>query len=61
MAQVMTNHGLSVDIRHLMQVADIMTFKGQVLGITRFGLQKMKVCPRPHALQHACGACRIAC
>ncbi|XP_013774384.1 DNA-directed RNA polymerase III subunit RPC1-like [Limulus polyphemus] len=38
----MENHGISVDRRHLMLLADLMTFKGEVLGITRFGLAKMK-------------------
>ena len=69
---VMTNHGMSIDIRHVMLLADLMSFKvrvlkvnrlcrlfvfcmcrtasyilyffsqGEVLGITRFGLAKMK-------------------
>jgi DNA-directed RNA polymerase III subunit RPC1 len=38
----MTNHGITIDIRHVMLLADLMTFKGEVLGITRFGLAKMK-------------------
>ncbi|XP_048242877.1 DNA-directed RNA polymerase III subunit RPC1-like [Haliotis rufescens] len=38
----MVNHGMSIDIRHVMLLADLMTFKGEVLGITRFGLAKMK-------------------
>ncbi|KAK6935961.1 RNA polymerase Rpb1, domain 5 [Dillenia turbinata] len=38
----MSSHGMSIDIRHMMLLADIMTFKGEVLGITRFGIQKMK-------------------
>lgn len=38
----MAGHGLSVDHRHLMLLADLMTFKGVVLGITRFGIAKMK-------------------
>lgn len=38
----MESHGISVDRRHLMLLADLMTFKGEVLGITRFGLAKMK-------------------
>ena len=38
----MDNHGISVDMRHLMLLADIMTTKGEVLGITRFGLERMK-------------------
>lgn len=38
----MSSHGMSIDIRHTMLLADLMTFKGEVLGITRFGLAKMK-------------------
>ena len=56
----MVNHGMSIDVRHVMLLADLMTFKvqdqdmrqkclykccafqGEVLGITRFGLAKMK-------------------
>ena len=38
----MSNHGMSVDRRHLMLLADLMTYKGEVLGITRFGLARMK-------------------
>ena len=38
----MVNHGMSIDRRHLMLLADLMTYKGDVLGITRFGLAKMK-------------------
>lgn len=38
---VMGNHGMTIDIRHMMLLADLMTFRGEVLGITRFGIQKM--------------------
>lgn len=38
----METHGLSVDRRHVMLLADLMTCRGQVLGITRHGLSKMK-------------------
>jgi DNA-directed RNA polymerase III subunit RPC1 len=38
----MVNHGMSIDSRHVMLLADLMCFKGEVLGITRFGLAKMK-------------------
>lgn len=37
----MASHGMSIDIRHMMLLADLMTFRGEVLGITRFGIQKM--------------------
>jgi DNA-directed RNA polymerase III subunit RPC1 len=35
-------HGIYVDPRHISLVADVMTFKGQILGITRFGVSKMR-------------------
>lgn len=35
-------HGIYVDPRHIALVSDVMTFKGQVLGITRFGVSKMR-------------------
>lgn len=38
----MASHGISVDRRHLMLLADLMTFRGEVLGITRHGLARMK-------------------
>ncbi|KAJ0539434.1 putative DNA-directed RNA polymerase [Helianthus annuus] len=38
----MESHGMSIDIRHMMLLADVMTYKGEILGMTRFGIQKMK-------------------
>lgn len=38
----MSSHGMSVDPRHIQLLGDVMTFKGEVLGITRFGLAKMR-------------------
>ena len=35
-------HGIFVDNRHIQLLADLMTFKGVVLGFTRFGISKMK-------------------
>ena len=35
-------YGIEIDSRHINLLADEMTYKGQVLGITRFGIQKMK-------------------
>lgn len=35
-------HSIYVDNRHLQLIADLMTFKGMVLGFTRFGISKMK-------------------
>ncbi|XP_068669233.1 DNA-directed RNA polymerase III subunit 1 [Aristolochia californica] len=38
----MGSHGMSIDVRHMMLLADVMTYKGEVLGITRVGIAKMK-------------------
>ncbi|XP_027345912.1 DNA-directed RNA polymerase III subunit 1 [Abrus precatorius] len=37
----MGSHGMSIDIRHMMLLADVMTGRGQVFGINRFGISKM--------------------
>ncbi|KAK3709098.1 DNA-directed RNA polymerase III subunit C1 (rpo31) [Vermiconidia calcicola] len=34
--------GMDIDPRHMKLLADVMTYKGDVLGITRFGLAKMR-------------------
>merc|ERR1712098_794072 len=38
----MESHGMSIDIRHIMLLVALMTCRGEVLGITRHGLAKMK-------------------
>ncbi|KAK5979682.1 DNA-directed RNA polymerase subunit, partial [Trichostrongylus colubriformis] len=38
----MEAHGIGLDRRHVMLLADVMTHRGEVLGITRNGLAKMK-------------------
>ncbi|KAI0084185.1 beta and beta-prime subunits of DNA dependent RNA-polymerase [Irpex rosettiformis] len=38
----MASHGMSIDPRHVMLLGDVMSYKGEVLGITRFGVAKMK-------------------
>ncbi|VDO41469.1 unnamed protein product [Haemonchus placei] len=38
----MEAHGIGLDRRHVMLLADVMTYRGEVLGITRNGLAKMK-------------------
>ncbi len=38
----MGSHGMSVDPRHFQLLGDVMTYKGEILGITRFGLAKMR-------------------
>ncbi|KAK0564078.1 DNA-directed RNA polymerase III subunit C1 (rpo31) [Tilletia horrida] len=40
--ETMRSHSMNIDPRHVMLLADVMTYKGQVLGITRFGVAKMK-------------------
>ena len=40
--KVIENQGLNVDIRHIMLVADTMTFSGKVRGITRYGVVRDK-------------------
>ncbi len=42
MKYVLKQHGLTIDPRHLSLLADVKTFKGTVLGITRFGVPKMR-------------------
>jgi len=41
LAAVMGNQ-MDIDPRHMQLLADVMTYKGDVLGITRFGLAKMR-------------------
>ncbi|KAK9456872.1 hypothetical protein V1511DRAFT_509555 [Dipodascopsis uninucleata] len=41
-AETMSQYGMNVDPRHIQLLGDVMTFKGEVLGITRFGLAKMR-------------------
>lgn len=38
----MKSHGMSIDVRHMMLLGDVMTYKGKVLGLTRFGITEMK-------------------
>lgn len=38
----MKSHGMNIDQRHMMLLADLMTYKGEVLGITRYGIASMK-------------------
>jgi DNA-directed RNA polymerase III subunit RPC1 len=39
---IMNAYGIGIDKRHLLLLSDIMTFRGCVLGITRFGVSKMR-------------------
>jgi DNA-directed RNA polymerase III subunit RPC1 len=38
----MESHGMSVDRRHVALLSDLMSCRGEILGITRHGLAKMK-------------------
>ncbi len=39
---IMNAYGIGIDSRHLLLLSDVMTFKGECLGITRFGVSKMR-------------------
>ncbi|KAL0220277.1 hypothetical protein RCL1_000131 [Eukaryota sp. TZLM3-RCL] len=45
MTTLLEAHGMKVDDRHIMLLADLMTVKGNLLGITRFGMTGMKSSP----------------
>lgn len=38
----MAKHGMTIDPRHVTLLSDLMTLRGQVLGITRFGIARLK-------------------
>ncbi|KAH7649449.1 DNA-directed RNA polymerase III C1 subunit [Cryptosporidium bovis] len=38
----MDAYSMDIDLRHIQLLSDIMTFRGDVLGISRFGIQKMR-------------------
>ena len=38
-------YGISVDHRHLLLLADTMTYNGKVIGLNRYGITKMKNSP----------------
>ena len=39
--KVMSSYGIDVDARHVMLLGDCMTYRGEILGINRFGIAKM--------------------
>ncbi len=43
--KVMDDNGIKVDVRHIMLLADLMTFSGEVKGIVRTGITKGKASP----------------
>ncbi|KAJ2785959.1 DNA-directed RNA polymerase III subunit C1 (rpo31) [Coemansia javaensis] len=38
---IFKDYGIKIDIRHLMLLGDLMSYKGEILGITRYGIAKM--------------------
>lgn len=40
--ETMDAHSLTVDTRHVQLLADTMTYRGEILGVTRHGVSKMK-------------------
>jgi DNA-directed RNA polymerase subunit A" len=40
--KTLAEQGLDVDIRHIMLVADLMTYRGRVEGLNRYGVMKIK-------------------
>merc|ERR1712176_1686965 len=38
----MGGHGIAVDARHIQLLGDCMTYRGQVLGINRYGISRMQ-------------------
>ena len=40
--EIFLSHGITIDIRHINLLSDIMTFQGEVIGISRHGLAKIK-------------------
>jgi DNA-directed RNA polymerase subunit A" len=43
--KVLDDNGISVDVRHIMILADLMTFSGDIKGIVRTGITKGKASP----------------
>ncbi|KAJ2398210.1 DNA-directed RNA polymerase III subunit C1 (rpo31), partial [Coemansia sp. RSA 2603] len=41
LGDIFKNYSISIDIRHLMLLGDLMCYKGEILGITRYGIAKM--------------------
>ncbi len=43
--KVLDDNGIAVDVRHIMLLADLMTFSGEIKGIVRTGIAKGKASP----------------
>jgi len=41
-AYTMGQHGIAIDARHIQMLGDCMTYRGQVLGINRYGISRMR-------------------
>ncbi|KAJ2615145.1 DNA-directed RNA polymerase III subunit C1 (rpo31) [Coemansia sp. RSA 1365] len=41
LSSIFDEYGIGLDIRHLMLLGDLMSYKGEILGITRYGIAKM--------------------
>ena len=55
---IMTAYGITVDRRHLTLLSDVMTSKGERLGITRFGMYVCTVCS---VCMYVCIYCMYVC
>ncbi len=43
--KVLDDNGIAVDVRHIMLLADLMTYSGEIKGIVRTGINKLKASP----------------
>ncbi|KAJ2818430.1 DNA-directed RNA polymerase III subunit C1 (rpo31), partial [Coemansia erecta] len=41
LSTIFDKYGIGLDMRHLMLLGDLMAYKGEILGITRYGIAKM--------------------
>jgi DNA-directed RNA polymerase III subunit RPC1 len=39
---IVGEHGMAVDVRHIMLLSDVMTYRGEIDGINRSGVAKIK-------------------
>jgi DNA-directed RNA polymerase subunit A" len=43
--KVLDDNGIAVDVRHIMLLGDLMTYSGEIKGIVRTGINKLKASP----------------
>ncbi|MDD4250763.1 MAG: DNA-directed RNA polymerase subunit A'' [Candidatus ainarchaeum sp.] len=43
--KVLDDNGIAVDVRHIMLLADLMTYSGEIKGVVRTGITKLKASP----------------